>query len=386
MNGSKSKQIFLKWFRFPEMDFGAKKDKTFDEEFSFYSELLFHELLCVERKRTERSQKPILLVMLNIKKLLDVISKYDVIKSISSFLTTSTREIDIKGWYKYNQSIGIIYTELNGSGKEPIVKKIHENLMRTCGQENAAKIEVTYAVFPREGSEGGADPDNITDNFFYPFPLAQTLEKKASFLLKRAVDIIGSSFLILMLLPLFILIATLIKLNSKGAVFFTQTRLGLKGKPFKIIKFRSMYSNNDSFIHREYVKKLILGPQENGGAENNRIFKISDDPRVTAIGKFIRKTSLDELPQFFNVLFGDMSLVGPRPPIPYEIENYKYWHLRRVLEIKPGITGYWQVVGRSVTNFDTMVRMDLQYIRRWSIWWDLKLIISTPFVIFKGAY
>lgn len=107
---------------------------------------------------------------------------------------------------------------------------------------------------------------------------------------------------------------------------------------------------------------------------------------MTRVGKILRKTSLDEIPQFFNVLLGHMSLVGPRPPIPYEIENYNIWHLRRVLEIKPGITGYWQVAGRSTTTFDTMVRMDLQYIMRWTLWWDLKLMVRTPFAVLKGAY
>jgi lipopolysaccharide/colanic/teichoic acid biosynthesis glycosyltransferase len=147
-----------------------------------------------------------------------------------------------------------------------------------------------------------------------------------------------------------------------------------------------MYVNNDASIHQEFVKKLISGESGGIGTQKDKIYKIKHDPRVTLIGSFLRKTSLDEIPQFFNVLLGDMSLVGPRPPIPYEIENYNIWHLRRVLEIKPGITGYWQVAGRSTTTFDTMVRMDLQYIRRWTVWWDIKLILQTPLAVFKGAY
>jgi lipopolysaccharide/colanic/teichoic acid biosynthesis glycosyltransferase len=203
---------------------------------------------------------------------------------------------------------------------------------------------------------------------------------------KRAEDIILSGFLIVLFLPVFIAIAALIKLTSKGPVFFLQKRIGLEGKQFSFIKFRSMHTDNDPSIHKEFVKNLISGKQENTCAGNNGVYKIKDDPRVTRIGKFIRKTSLDELPQLFNVLLGHMSLVGPRPPIPYEIENYNIWHLRRVLEIKPGITGYWQVFGRSTTTFDTMVRMDLQYIMRWTLWWDFILMIRTPFAVLKGAY
>jgi lipopolysaccharide/colanic/teichoic acid biosynthesis glycosyltransferase len=204
--------------------------------------------------------------------------------------------------------------------------------------------------------------------------------------LKRVEDILGSSLLIILFLPLLVTIAVLIKLTSKGPVFFTQKRIGLQGKPFRFIKFRSMKADNDPAIHMEYVKKLISGNQESAGTGNATVYKIKNDPRVTSIGKILRKTSLDEIPQFFNVLLGHMSLVGPRPPIPYEMENYNIWHLRRVLEIKPGITGYWQVFGRSTTTFDTMVRMDLQYIMRWTLWWDFILMIRTPFAVLKGAY
>jgi lipopolysaccharide/colanic/teichoic acid biosynthesis glycosyltransferase len=148
-----------------------------------------------------------------------------------------------------------------------------------------------------------------------------------------------------------------------------------------MLKFRSMHMDNDPGIHEEYVRKLIANEvMDSGGA-----YKIKDDPRVTPIGRFIRRTSLDELPQFVNVLTGEMSLVGPRPPISYEFETYALWHRRRVLEVKPGITGIWQVHGRSRTTFDEMVRMDLLYIRNQSIWLDLKILLKTPLAVISGA-
>jgi lipopolysaccharide/colanic/teichoic acid biosynthesis glycosyltransferase len=141
-----------------------------------------------------------------------------------------------------------------------------------------------------------------------------------------------------------------------------------------------MYSNNDPSIHKEYVSKLIAG----GLDAKDGVYKISNDPRVTRFGRFLRRTSLDELPQFVNVLKNDMSLVGPRPPLPYEFERYKTWHKRRVLELKPGLTGPWQIAGRSRTTFDEMVRMDLRYALDRSLWMDIKILLQTPLAMFSG--
>jgi lipopolysaccharide/colanic/teichoic acid biosynthesis glycosyltransferase len=169
-------------------------------------------------------------------------------------------------------------------------------------------------------------------------------------------------------------------------VIFQQERLGQFGTMFKCLKFRTMYTNNDPKIHREYVQGFITG-RPNGADLNGSepvVYKLTDDPRVTAIGRFLRKTSLDELPQFWNVLSGEMSLVGPRPPVPYEFEMYDYWHRRRVFELKPGVTGLWQVNGRSRTCFDDMVRLDLRYSQTWSLWLDLKILLATPLAVVAG--
>jgi lipopolysaccharide/colanic/teichoic acid biosynthesis glycosyltransferase len=176
-----------------------------------------------------------------------------------------------------------------------------------------------------------------------------------------------------------VLTAIAIKMTSRGPAVFKQIRLGERGGRFSFYKFRSMYWNVDDKIHREYVSNLINGEHEkiNQGEGEKPLYKMKSDPRVTQIGRIIRKTSIDELPQFINVLKGEMSLVGPRPPLPYEVEKYKPWHLRRILEVKPGITGLWQVDGRSKTSFDDMVRLDLRYALNWSLWLDIKILVKT---------
>jgi lipopolysaccharide/colanic/teichoic acid biosynthesis glycosyltransferase len=377
---------FPKSFHLLKNEAGLNVDHVFDKEFGFYSEQYFHEMLTIERKRTERSQKPILLVMIGMEDLLDSFPRKNAAKIVSSVLQSSARGIDIKGWHEFNRKVGIIYTEVCKDGKDAILHKIHINLEHALGTEVARGVEITCALFPDNGAPNVTGTLPVPDVRFYPSPYASSPEKRVSLFFKRTEDIVGSAFLIIIFFPLFIIISVLIKLTSKGPVFFTQTRIGRGGRPFKFIKFRSMSVGNDSSIHQEFIKKLIRGEQGGGSTKANEVYKIKNDPRVTSLGKFLRKSSLDELPQFFNVLMGDMSLVGPRPPLPYEMENYHIWHLRRVLEIKPGITGFWQVTGRSTTTFDTMVRMDLQYIMGWSLWWDFKLILRTPFAVFKGAY
>jgi len=178
-----------------------------------------------------------------------------------------------------------------------------------------------------------------------------------------------------------------IKATSKGPVFFRQRRIGQHGKPFVFLKFRSMYVDNDAGVHKEYVKRLIAGKADKqpSDGDGQGVYKLTADPRITRVGSFLRKTSLDELPQFINVLQGEMSLVGPRPPVPYEVEAYDIWHRRRLLEAKPGITGLWQVSGRSRVNFDDMVRLDLHYARTWSPWMDIKILVRTPGAVVLGV-
>lgn len=209
-----------------------------------------------------------------------------------------------------------------------------------------------------------------------------SLKRSKSFLLylmaKRATDILGAAMGILFLLPVMILIAVLIKLEDpKGPVFFYQTRVGKNERTFKMYKFRSMVSNAEELL------KELLDKNEVQGA----MFKMKDDPRVTRVGKFIRKTSIDELPQLWNVLKGEMSLVGPRPPLPREVKEYTSYDKKRLL-VKPGCTGLWQVSGRSTIGFNEMVELDLQYIQDRGYFYDLKIIFKTVKVLFgtKDAF
>jgi lipopolysaccharide/colanic/teichoic acid biosynthesis glycosyltransferase len=199
---------------------------------------------------------------------------------------------------------------------------------------------------------------------------------------KRALDVLGALAALVLLSPVMLIVALLIKLTSPGPAIFRQTRVGQGGAPFVMFKFRSMRTDVDDRAHREFVASLIDGkaPLTGDGAAAAP-FKMKADPRVTAIGRFIRKTSIDELPQFYNVLVGDMSLVGPRPPVPYEAEKYKAWHRRRVFEMKPGLTGIWQVEGRSRVSFDDMVRMDLRYLQLCSLRFDLGILLRTVLVV-----
>jgi len=200
--------------------------------------------------------------------------------------------------------------------------------------------------------------------------------------LKRGFDIAFSLAVLLIGSPFFLLIGLLVKASSPGPTFFRQTRLGRDAEPFDFYKFRSMRHNNDDTAHRDFCAEFING-SEDEVSEQDQVFKMVADPRITRIGGFLRRTSLDELPQFWNVLKGEMSVVGPRPPIAYEYEHYQEWHKDR-LKVKPGLTGLWQVSGRSQVGFDEMVMLDLHYIGSWSFLLDLRIIARTLPVMVRG--
>jgi lipopolysaccharide/colanic/teichoic acid biosynthesis glycosyltransferase len=224
----------------------------------------------------------------------------------------------------------------------------------------------------------------VADSKLYPDLQPQSARTKVALGVKRAIDIAGSSSLMLLLSPVLLTIALIIKLTSDGPVLFEQKRLGQFGEEFKCLKFRSMLLNCDSKIHQDYIQQFIAGKEAGQVSAVPTVYKITNDPRITPIGRFLRKTSLDEFPQLWNVLRGEMSLVGPRPPVRYEFDIYDIWHRRRVFEVKPGITGLWQVSGRSRTRFDEMVRLDLRYCQSWSLWLDVKILLATPWAVFSG--
>lgn len=213
--------------------------------------------------------------------------------------------------------------------------------------------------------------ENIPIVSYFP-----TREMNAALMFKYAFDRVAALILLVLLSPVFVVTALLIKLTSeswKDPIFYGQTRCGLNGKPFTCWKFRSMRVGADKELEKLRDKNLMGGP----------VFKMRDDPRVTPIGKFLRKTSIDELPQLWNVLRGEMSLVGPRPPIPSEVEKYDRWQRRR-LSMKPGITCLWQVSGRNNLPFDVWMKLDLEYIDNWSLWLDFKILFKTIYVVATG--
>ncbi len=252
--------------------------------------------------------------------------------------------------------------------------------------EQVSEISISLHVFPDKWNQN--DSGGIGNSVLYPDLHVGKKAKRVKQSFKRVIDLFGSVLLLILSLPLLAVIAIAVKVTSTGPILFKQQRVGQYGRYFTFLKFRTMWDRNDHSVHQQYVTQLIAGSAEqivqNGRSEG--VYKLANDPRITPLGKFLRKTSLDELPQFFNVLKGDMSLVGPRPPIPYEVAAYKTWHRRRVLQVKPGITGLWQVTGRSRVSFDEMVRLDLHYANFWSPWLDLKILMRTPAAVIKGAY
>ena len=353
----------------------------------FLSEEHFRRMLSRERKRSERSRKHFVLMLIDGKGLKS--KKTDaLLEQIAVVLGASVRETDVAGWFEANAVFGVVFTEFGECEVSTAVKiieaKMTAELQRSFRASQLTSFQISFYSFP-DGWDGKG-PAKLVDAEFYPDLFEVEKKKKLSLLLKRVMDVMGASVALILLSPVFLVLAVLVKLTSKGPVFFRQQRVGRYGVPFEFLKFRSMHVSTDAAIHKEYVKKFIAGKTVPSGSNPDAkvTYKITNDPRVTWIGKIMRRTSLDEIPQFWIVLEGQMSLVGPRPPIPYELETYDIWHRRRVLESRPGITGLWQVYGRSKTTFDEMVRLDLQYSRMWSPMLDVKILLQTPRAVLSG--
>lgn len=355
------------------------------------SEKTFTRFLCLERRRAERSRKHLILMLVVVSELSfkESSEKDAALNKILHALLASTRETDITGWYDDRLVIGTILTEVPpenlSSAVNSVFTKVNAALLNVLNLNQINNLHFTFHAFP-EPSHNGISSSTGADLKLYPDVLDREASTRIARILKRSIDFGGSLILLALLSPFMAMIAVAIKLTSRGPVFFRQQRLGQYGRPFSFLKFRSMHVNSDASVHREYVERFITGTAGRNpvGANGSSVFKLTNDPRVTPIGRFLRKTSLDELPQFFNVLSGRMSLVGPRPPIPYEFIRYGAWHRRRLLEAKPGITGLWQVSGRSRTKFDEMVRLDLQYAKSWSLWLDFKILLQTPRAVWSG--
>ena len=353
------------------------------------NEETFHRLISLERRRTERSRKPFLLMLLDMGDHLPSAATAKILSKILAGLSGSTRETDVAGWHKKDCVVGVMFTEIGLEDRDSIISTMIERLgtaLRTdLTPEQFNQVSLSFHVYPEEWNHDHEVPKRPSNPALYPDLSRQADTKRVSNGLKRAMDIAGSTVALIVGAPLLLVITLAIMATSEGPVLFRQKRIGRNGTPFDFLKFRSMYAGNDASKHKEYVQKLIAGKAERHSDGNgNGVFKLTKDPRITRVGAFLRRFSLDELPQLINVLKGEMSLVGPRPPLPYEVEKYDVWHRRRLLEAKPGITGLWQVSGRCRVAFDDMVRLDLQYARTWSPWEDIKILVRTPAAVVFG--
>jgi lipopolysaccharide/colanic/teichoic acid biosynthesis glycosyltransferase len=354
------------------------------------NEEIFRRMIAVERKRTERSKAPFLLMLLEV--ISDEGQRKDrkTLDQIAAALLTSSRDTDLIGWYKDQQIVGAMFTGLVLQDKrmllDTFLSKVTGSLREELTAEQFNQVSISFHLFPDDWDHD--KPGRPSNAALYPDLTSHDKGRRSLLLIKRALDVLGSASLLLIFSPVFLAIALAVKASSKGPVFFRQQRVGRYGKTFTFLKFRSMYVDNDASVHKEFVTRMIASglsqaSQKTEGSQG--VFKLTNDSRVTRIGRFLRRTSLDELPQFVNVLRGDMSLVGPRPPIPYELAAYQTWHRRRLLGVKPGITGLWQVVGRSRVQFDEMVRLDLRYASTWTPWLDIKILMRTPLAVIKGS-
>jgi lipopolysaccharide/colanic/teichoic acid biosynthesis glycosyltransferase len=340
--------------------------------------------------RADRLNQPLVLLIVAVKERIDAHVPSIWVPVIEA-LGTVARETDVLGWFEWRTAIGVILPEIHAieaARMSELEARFCRELVKRSDAETAQRLSVRLHIH--------SDPKRMAVNVCAPagaseFPEPHPRRKREILYdaIKRGLDIVGSSTLLAALAPLMLMIAVAVKLKSRGPVFFEQERIGQRMKPFRMLKFRTMHADVDNKLHHEYVTRFINARGDNPGGNTPTggapaVFKLTNDPRVTPVGRFLRKTSLDELPQLVNVLRGDMSLVGPRPPLAYEVEQYKSWHCRRVLEAKPGITGLWQVTGRSRTTFDEMVRLDLRYARTCSIWNDIKILLATPRAVFSG--
>ncbi len=335
----------------------------------------FFEKLRVEIQRSQRSKTPLSILLLT-----ESSTPHFPIESVQELLgklNNIIRETDMAGYINPN-TIGVLLPYTDQAGALKISEKIKNKLSNNT-------FNISCSTYPNQVFQSLADSGCVSSDV-----LALMLDddiQHSSFQLKikRWIDLIGSITALLALSPIMLLTALFIKADSRGPIIFKQTRLGFKGRPFIFYKFRSMRTGMSDQIHRDFVLKLIHDEHANVtvSKSDSTIYKIKTDPRVTWFGKFIRKTSIDELPQLFNVIKGDMSLVGPRPPLPYEVEKYQSWHLRRILDMKPGITGLWQVEGRSRTKFNDAVRLDVRYIQTWSLLLDLKILVKTVWEVLR---
>ena len=351
------------------------------------SENYFRSAITRERKRAGRAGLAVVALFVCKEDSDRSLAPAEVWHKVEEALQAVRSDIDMLGWFEQGISMGLLVPDLNPSDLASACERLERSVRNalTDRLENHAYsgLSIRLRVHP-ESMRSEEEAFQSIDPYLYPELHSGKQSGMGFELAKRTLDVVASLLLLLALSPLLAVIALLVKLTSPGPVIFRQVRIGRMMKPFMIYKFRSMRTNTDHGIHHNYVSWFITSSDKAQGQDKHQVFKLTSDPRITPIGHFIRKTSLDEFPQLWNVLKGEMSLVGPRPPLWYELQQYKPWHRHRVLEAKPGITGLWQVSGRSRTTFDEMVRLDLRYVKAKSLWTDIKILLATPRAVISG--
>jgi len=341
-------------------------------------ERLFKDTLVRERKRADRFDAPFGVLLVDRgDHSFEGASWVSILRAVAAV----KRDVDAVGWLEQGVVLGLLLPETSGKRALTAMHRLRREIARRLGDSALAALSVRlYTQGVEPGPDGAALPpvDLLLDAFVPP------LDHPVRNAVKRGFDILGSLMLLALCAPVCLAVYVAVTWASRDPALLRQVRIGRRGEPFTMLKFRTMFVTAGDGIHHDYMTWFIKssGQQPRTG---NEVFKLANDARITPPGRFLRKTSLDELPQFWNVLRGDMSLVGPRPPLPFEVEKYQPWHRRRVLEAKPGITGPWQVYGRSRTTFDEMVRMDLRYAVTHSLWTDIKILAATPRAMLKGA-
>jgi len=366
----------------------------------------FLERFKAERFRTDRNGRPLSVIFLS----LDEIRPRDrlAFQEAMHTFSRSARSFDFWGWHS-DRRLAFVLPETTAADAQavrqrmisslcasprlkPYEKQIGNGMMTileypdalvrtvhaTTGAETAAP-----ALPAAQAETPAATPPVASDADLGPLDEIGTHRKRNRAVeavedaVWRVLDLTLALVALVLASPVMLLVAVLVKKTSEGPVLFRQKRVGQHGKTFTFLKFRSMTHNCSASMHQDYVTRFIENRAESYEQDGKKYYKLVHDPRVTPLGKVLRQTALDELPQLWNVLRGEMSLVGPRPPIPYEVVKYKPWHLRRIWEAKPGITGLWQIIGRSTTTFDEQVRLDLEYIEKRSLWLNLWILVRT---------
>lgn len=359
-----------------------------DTERRLLDDCEFRRMLVLERRRSERTRAPFLLMQAEPEDRKEQAGESATLRKMAEVMLRDSRATDLVGWYQDETALGVLFTGLAPGDRTSmlgtIAERVKATLERDLTVDDCEKVRLSFHFFPDDWDFSASG--NPGDPALYIDATLTSSRKRVQLGIKRIIDVVFSATVLVVLSPLLLWIALTIIATSDGPVFSRQKRVGQFGKQFVFLKFRTTYVDKREEMDERFASRLVGGaPLQHMRDDEEARLDLHEDARITVIGRLLRRLSLDELPQLLNVLKGEMSLVGPRPPIPYEVEAYQTWHRRRILAAKPGMTGIWQVNGRGRVKFDDMVRMDLRYATAWSPWLDLKILLLTPFAIIRGS-